>query len=119
MQDRTKRIMLVVATLVWLQALVWFSVLLAADAVFSRSDLHCPINRDESTYGEASWGWSPPGLRCTFGPELTGTGEARVDGPSELRSVAIVAVLVAGVSLAYAQRSLGRTPGTDGRQPQT
>lgn len=67
--------------------------------------LGCPIAPEVSTYGKASWDWFPPGLRCTFGPALTGTGEARVDKPSAWRGVAIVMLAGGGLVLVGLSRS--------------
>ncbi len=89
----------VVATSLWLCITAgWVGAL-----AFERETVgttSCPLAPGSSTYGEASWGWLPPGTTCTwtFTESIGGVGQLERTPPPG-RILTAVVLLLWGLSL--------------------
>jgi len=89
----------VVATSLWLCITVgWVGALMyKRDTVGPTS---CPLAPGSSTYGEASWGWLPPGTTCTWTfTEAIGDVGQLERTPSPSRILTALVLLLWGLSL--------------------
>lgn len=87
---------IVVCATLWVVAAGGWVGYLASERVLM-GDLYCPIAPDSSDYGEATWGWFPPGVTCAWeGVTYNGTEHVLVEGPPFGR------VATGGVLLAWA-----------------
>ena len=80
----------------------------------------CPLAPGSSTFGEASWGWLPPGKTCTW-TFTEGVGDVmRLERtPPPARILTAVVLLLWGLTLlALGPRRRGMVAGISGDEPQ-
>lgn len=113
---------LVVCAALWSAAVGGWVGLLAMERVLM-GDLSCPISHEVSEYGEATWGWLPPGVTCTWrGVSYNGSETVVVENPPVSRLGIAGALLAWGatiVALGWSTRSRNRSSGEPAGLDQT
>lgn len=86
-------------------ASLWFSVtfLWVGSLLYERDTIgttSCPLAPGSSTFGEATWGWLPPGTTCTWTfSESVGDVVGLKRTPPPARTLTAIVLLLWGVSL--------------------
>jgi hypothetical protein len=84
---------------VWVvAALGWITLIAGEGALMSLTSCEYPAG--DSIYGEASWSWFPPGVRCTWQLELNGRQVEVVESPSVARLGTAAVLVLWGASTA-------------------
>jgi hypothetical protein len=97
---------------VWVVAtLGWITLIAGEGALMSLTSCEYPAG--DSIYGEASWSWFPPGVRCTWQLELNGRQVEVVESPSVAR-LGTAAVLVLWGGEHGRSRARGTAPRSTG-----
>lgn len=87
-----------IAFVVWVVALVGWVCLLGLERA-TMGPTSCELATGSSIYGDASWSWLPPGVRCEWGTEVEGEPVRIAEDPPVARVGTAIVFLLWGGSL--------------------
>lgn len=87
-------------------ALLAGATLIVSAARYLSDDLRCPVDGEESNYGEAQWSWFPIGTTCRW--TAAQNGFDGVEGPGWMPTLLIASMVGVGLGLVSASTAAGR-----------